>query len=810
MIKIHSIRIREFRGIRDLYLEIGCGNYAVCGPNGTGKSGIVDALEFGLTGNVSRISGEGQGLLTLKKHGPHVDQMESPQNASVELEVRIQALKRVVKIVRNANTPSSFTVDPDSKEAREILEAVQRHPEVVLSRRELIRYVLTTPGKRSEEIQALLHLGKVDEVRKSLNRIANSRKRDLGSARSEAQRARANFDSAIGLETQDTPKVLESVNLRRKLLGLPVLSEMTDGTSFRDGIEDKPAGKVVSKTEIKKHVDEIQAHLNSVGEIDFLDLGLRAEGFSNNAELAEVEQRQEFLESGIPLIAENRCPFCEDDWDPVALKEQIEQRVEILKKTLTRVDDLRKDIEFSTQGLRKIIASAFFLKGLLNDEELKRFSQLIHECGTKCEEILSQLEPSKTLKEVSHGISQIKDALGTFSKRVLELSDVASKLPEDSEKNAAAAWLVVAQERKEILVQAERRVTDEEVVLKTAERIAATFSAVADKVLTEIYSNVQREFASIYAAVNQDDEAGFEAKLIPSEGKLELDVDFYGRGYFPPGAFHSEGHQDGMGLCLYLALMRHLQKSAFSFAILDDVLMSVDSGHRREVCRVLKNMFPETQFIVTTHDPVWMRHMRSEGLIGRKQGVQFRKWTLESGPVNWDSRDAWAEIDHELENNNVRAAAGVLRNYLEYLASECCHALRAQVAFRNDALFQLGELLPAAYGQILKYLRKGKEAANSWSQTEVVSRLESKVRELQEVYVKTQADGWAVNSSIHYNNWANLVGSEFRPIAIAFKELMEKFVCDSCGEMFRASPERESAESLRCECGKTNINLKKK
>jgi wobble nucleotide-excising tRNase len=91
---------------------------------------------------------------------------------------------------------------------------------------------------------------------------------------------------------------------------------------------------------------------------------------------------------------------------------------------------------------------------------------------------------------------------------------------------------------------------------------------------------------------------------------LGFDDDFYGPGHFPPGAYHSEGHQDGMGLCLYLALM--LLGKNFTFAVLDDVLMSVDAGHRRQVCTLLKESFPDTQFIFTTHDEIWLRHMKSE------------------------------------------------------------------------------------------------------------------------------------------------------------------------------------------------------
>ena len=95
-------------------------------------------------------------------------------------------------------------------------------------------------------------------------------------------------------------------------------------------------------------------------------------------------------------------------------------------------------------------------------------------------------------------------------------------------------------------------------------------------------------------------------------------------------AYHSEGHQDAMGLCLYLALMRHTLGNDFTLAVLDDVLMSVDAGHRREVCSLLKTHFPKTQFILTTHDPVWLQFMRVDELI--KGSIAFGGWSVESGP----------------------------------------------------------------------------------------------------------------------------------------------------------------------------------
>ena len=82
--------------------------------------------------------------------------------------------------------------------------------------------------------------------------------------------------------------------------------------------------------------------------------------------------------------------------------------------------------------------------------------------------------------------------------------------------------------------------------------------------LTTLYQDVQKDFSSYYRTINESDESGFTAKFTPSQGSLSLDVNFYGRGLFPPVAYHSEGHQDGMGVCLYLALMKRLFGHRFS------------------------------------------------------------------------------------------------------------------------------------------------------------------------------------------------------------------------------------------------------
>ena len=122
---------------------------------------------------------------------------------------------------------------------------------------------------------------------------------------------------------------------------------------------------------------------------------------------------------------------------------------------------------------------------------------------------------------------------------------------------------------------------------------------------------------------------------------------------FRRAAYHSEGHQDGMGVCLYLALAKQILADDFRFAVLDDVVMSVDSHHRKQFCRLLKESFPNVQFIITTHDEVWARQMQASGLIGRKSQARFHGWTVNEGPVYEQGGDVWERIGSDLAKDDV-------------------------------------------------------------------------------------------------------------------------------------------------------------
>jgi len=814
LILLDKIVIKDFRGIRDLTVDLGGKSYAICGPNGTGKSGVVDAIEFGLTGSISRLTGSGRGELSLSKHAPHVDSRNSPEKAKVILTVRIPSLEKTVTIERSVQGATAPRIDSEDPQVLEVLQYVATHPEFVLSRRELIKYVLATPGERAQEVSALLHLNQVEQVRGRLQKIANAAERAAKQFSSSAADSRSNLLRALGIGSLSRESVLSAANAKRAILGLAALTELSQTTSLKDGVVTL-SGKAprIAKAQALEDLKQLRDALGEINDETKLKISSSRDGVQgllDDPVAAGGLQRERFLRAGLALAEAEACPLCDTAWDLAELKAHLQRKIEKLEQAAGK----RRAVESNLAPLLDFVGRFESLLGTVIPlgarlpvpeqlKDLKSFKNQLAVDKAALGALLPLAEALAAIDRVTVGPNTIESDLAAIEKGV-------AALPDPSSEEAAKDWLSVSQERLESYREARRKEVGAQAQAAAARTIADAFATTSDAVLTGIYKAVEKDFAALYASINPDDEAAFRAELTPSMGKLGFGVDFYGRGLFPPGAYHNEGHQDGMGLCLYLSLMRYLQGDNFKLAVLDDVLMSVDVGHRREVCKLLKTQFPGTQFIVTTHDRIWLKHMATEGVIGPGASLNFRRWEVGQGPTQWDDRDVWAEIEANLEDDKVHNAASCLRNYLEYMSGELCHALRAEVEYRGDAQYQLGELLPSAIGRLGDVLKAGRAAAESWKQGDVAASLGERKRRLAEAVSASRVEQWQVNTAIHYNAWDNLTRNDFRPVAKAMRELLTHFTCPDCHGLLRAVPDRETVEVIRCDCGKVSINQKKR
>jgi hypothetical protein len=381
--------------------------------------------------------------------------------------------------------------------------------------------------------------------------------------------------------------------------------------------------------------------------------------------------------------------------------------------------------------------------------------------------------------------------------------------PDQTATLDAQTFLTTAQLRLFDYREAMRKKKAAELASASSKAAYDAYCRVLEDELNELYDDVQGDFSTFYRMINEDDEVKFSAKLTPSEGKLDFDVNFYERGLFPPGAYHSEGHQDGMGVCLYLALMKRLFGAQFTFALLDDVVMSVDAGHRYQFCKLLKTHFPDTQFVITTHDRLWAEQMKSAGLVTAKTSIAFHSWTIDTGPLVESNLEIWDEIAAALAKGKVEAAAAALRHHLEYVSRHLADQLGATPSFRADGNYELGELLPSVLTRMKSLCGNAADAAQSWGNAAAKEAATNRKASLSTSSAAINVEQWAVNKAVHYNEWANFGKKDFGPVVGAFKELLECFLCEKCKSWLYVTP-RANSDSLRCSCNAISMNLKLK
>jgi hypothetical protein len=349
--------------------------------------------------------------------------------------------------------------------------------------------------------------------------------------------------------------------------------------------------------------------------------------------------------------------------------------------------------------------------------------------------------------------------------------------------------------------------TEGETLLARCEYLSETYNLVKDAMLTKLYEGIRDRFVELYRALHGDDEASFTAALESEQAGLDLLVDFYGRGLYPPNALHSEGHQDSMGLCLYLALAEHIYGDIVGLTVLDDVVMSVDASHRSALCKMLTAMFPTKQFIITTHDQVWAKQLVKSGVVKAKNSKQFYSWNLATGPKTEYVESDWTLIHTYLSKDDVVNAAGTLRRLAEEFLQEVCQSLEVPVVYKMNGQYELGELIIPASEKYKKLLSDAVKAAKEKGDATIISRVELLEKNRNENRRALSIDDWMVNYLVHYNNWANFTPTEFSAVVGQYRTFFEQFRCGNCNTWLTIESKSRKAIGASCSCGAIHFDL---
>lgn len=815
MIQLEQLHIDEFRGIRRIDLHFGSKSYVVHGPNGSGKSGIVDAIEFALTGSVARLSGAGTAGVTITRHGPHVHRRDDAGAAKVSLTVKDSDSGAVATITRSVENPGTYTLNPDTPVMREALLEAMEHPELTLSRRELIKYIVAKPGDRATQVQALLGLERVEALRRMLKSASSKASAEAREGDTEQSLAEQSFQQHLGLGTLLSGEVLREINNRRKTLGLTELTELAADSDILQGSSERRKSDPFNLVAARREVAALRDAIDNDDAITTAHDELRRQvaAVRENPSMMDSIRHRNLLDLGLAAIAGASCPLCETVWET------------------------REVLETHIRGRIAATETAQTVKAYVV-EAADEYKHAVRKLREQAEQVapsaraFSVAELPYLLKAWADSLSHIEGALGSFEAviaddgphsenahvppeaitiSIVALANSLDNAPDESTENAAQTFLDVAKDRWTRVRLARIAADQSGRVKRAAEAAYANYCHAADGALAALYETVERDFSRYYQCINADDEGTFRARLSPTLGSLDLNVDFYGLGMFPPVAYHSEGHQDGMGICLYLALVKQILGDSFKYAVLDDVVMSVDSNHRRSFAGLLKSEFPEVQFVITTHDEVWARQMVSAGLVEGTSVARFFGWTVDAGPM-YGSGDTWSAIDSDLNRGDVAGAAHKLRRMLEASAADIAASIRGNVVYRSDAAYDLSMFLDSIKGRHGKLLNMAAKAAQSWGNQQQVQLVERLKGDRDKVLASQNAESWLLNKLVHNNDWVSGTETDFSPVLAAARDFLSLFRCGNpeCASWIWVTGSLGNEESLRCACQDYNLNLKKR
>lgn len=522
----------------------------------------------------------------------------------------------------------------------------------------------------------------------------------------------------------------------------------------------------------------------------------------------------QLIRIGISLIDETgNCPLCDKAWPPGELRNFLANRLTIGDQAQKLTIEVEKLTESMLGPIASSLASLAVVIAIARQTEQKDalivFEKWQRDLEDLSEAMSSPLEkytddrlnPELVLKMIAP--QDIDKTLDKF------IQDVKSKFPEATPEQTAWDTLTRLEENLKALELAQLQVEKSNLYVIRAGSLVSKFEQARNDELGNLYNEISERFVKLYSSLHGEDEKSFTAVMKPDEAALDFEVDFYGRGVHPPHALHSEGHQDSMGLCLYLALAERLTGGVLDLIILDDVVMSIDTDHRRKLCNLLIKEFPHRQFLITTHDKTWSSQLKTDGVVSTKSMIEFYNWSVKLGPQVNKEADIWAKINLDLNKNDINAASAALRHGSEDYFSTVCDALQAPVRFKQSGRYELGDLLPAAIKQYRNLLKKAKKSANSWNQKDRLEQLAEIDSITSKIFERTQAEQWAVNANVHHNNWTNFSKLDFVPVVEAFQDLFSIFRCTNpdCGAILSISLVGTDPANLRCLCGQVNWNL---
>lgn len=796
-----SVEINCLRGIKNLKLDFNGKNAVIYGDNGTGKSGVIDALDFLIKGDITRLNGNGSKNLTLDKHGKYVT--ESIDNAWVKATVKLPNHAESIEIKRFLNNPSELICDEQYKSDFDQIRKLANLQAHYLSRREILQVINSTDKERADTIEKLLNLSSLEKNRTILQKVKRTFDEKLKLGKANEDTYIKEISKGLGM---DQASWLDAINgIRAQLGGYPICALEKDAI-VKDISLDETAAPKAEVNNLIQTIDNLykafcsgtDCLINKIKETDFV--------YEKMCLLQEFKEKVDYLvlyQGGKKLIKDDICPLCEQ---PIESKESLARSLQEKIDKLTETKDVLDKYQHAIKELNECLVA---IRSLSSSIDLNKLSKYIN--ITKMQDVFADTDAfydSVINNKYSTNLSQAflgrkyEECIKTYY--LDELMKISVQMSLDQKDNNYKC-LVDINAKYNLLCDLQN---ENVILMRNAQRAKVLFDSYVDaqtETLNEMYDSIQDRFSELYKIIHSSDESSFSGELNRKAAALELRVQFKDGNMYPPNAVHSEGHQDSMGICLFFALSEKISNSKLNLVLLDDVVMSIDIDHRKNFCKLIKEQFPNKQFIITTHDYIWRKELESLGVVQKKNVIHFKAWDIDHGPYVEVGSNIWDTINKYLAEGNKSEAIGLMRYYMEEFFASICEKYLLKVPYSTSGRWSLEQVLAPVNSFYRNAISKANLSATSYKKTiEEIKKIQDYENAYTKAYNDLQVDRWMINPGTHFTTWAQGFSiDELKSLCESVKNFCDIFECPVCKGLITIVPDNNLVpQRIFCNCGK--------
>jgi recombinational DNA repair ATPase RecF len=699
-IKINNLKIKGIRGAKDsIELPLNGKSILLYGDNGTGKSSISDAIEWFYTNKIKHLS------------TPEIDTNDAIRNAKLldteTSEVSITYTNSLLDATKTLSLKNNKLVQKGSNSCEDFKKYLDdSEKENLISRYQYIRNFVDKPkGEKLKHLSDIIGFEEVTKIKSVLLKSLNNAKSNLKTQNFETliNNEKQKLIQHIGASITQEKNLFDTINDKIKKLNtgievksfediqnlLILLSKGVDTNQQFElkFLEDSKSALTLLKNETKLLEDEYSKYFNEF------------EIITNDVEAIKQTFFEELLKAGSKILSnkylkDDNCPLCLQTKNSDELLSEIKIRLANIEESSQKKAKFGialnsvKDI-----GIERIKRLDFLLNNTQADKEN---NQTVKEGLTAIKSKIQNYQNTADIKVTSGDKLPVVDIIKLIENDFEFLKNINDRIIkiQESQKGETPAVLYsnITASRDAFLNI--KKFEAQKVILENQQK---SFQLIYDEFEKQQKQGLDNFINSFSVKINEyyqfmnPDEPFQDIEIITKGEEDELDgltikYKYNDKWEVNPLKHFSESHLNCLGLSFFLASV-----DAFNiendFIILDDVISSFDSNHRRRFADLLFDKFSKHQIILLTHEKEWFTNIISPKAKSKGWLVNEIKWTLEKGTfIKEKPSDLKESILNQLADGNIDNIGNSMRKYLEHCLKDIALNLDAKLSFRyNDS-----------------------------------------------------------------------------------------------------------------------------